>query len=1018
MTHPTSDFAALRRAAEVATAVALAGETTERFDRAIVAWEKVLSAPEVSEYSSIERAFLATREADVRIRRYQSLRDRADLEAALLSWQEFFVEIAGRWSSLASNLATAYWLRFGHSEDANDLDQSLAYLPDNLEEGDPERFRQRFTRSQVLLDRWKARDHESDLDEAIAVARSLTGALPSDRMDGVDVFNHLGLALRESFRSRRRLPDLNEAIELFGRCMEGSNEPGFRMNFGNALFDRYLALGEPQDLARAIQEVERALADARVADGPLADFKDSLATCLRERYLRTGLRGDLERAIELYREALDHLEPNSRLRASPLTHLGTALDNRFEMTGRISDLQDAISVHESAVALCRPATDAYSETRTNLGNSLRNLAALTLDVGTLARAIQVFDEAIEATPKAHRWLASRLQNRASALLDRAIRSRDRAEVERALADYRLAAELGRESPDRGTYLTNLANCLRVAWEIIEDRTLLDEALEIYERAFELLEGEAVRGSNCAYSLGGALLLRAKVTSNDSERERALDLLRRAAAHDESPRAAQSAARAWALAAGRRMDWPDAVAGHLRAAQLEGEMFRRQMHRRDREIWLFETQGRPAEEALAFAHLAQGDNAVLALERGIARLLAEEINRSGRGELQSAWEPPDSEVVRALARKFPVVYLAAADSTGLALVVRDGREAQIIWLPQLHSDLLRHWLELWFQSYTLWRNDEALFANWLARLEELGRWLWTAAMGPLLVALEGAAEISLIATGMTAHFPWHAARSPTEATWALDAVRIRYSPSAHSLRAARRAAGSSTTGSLLAVAADEELPGSRLEIRLAHAIRPGESLLGPSATKAAVMAALGSTEVAHFACHGKVEAERPLESCLFLAAQERLTVGDLLGMRLPQLRLVILTACETAVSGFVLPDEAIGLPGSWLQAGAGGVIASLWAINDEATALLSARFYQLWIGEGLAPSEALARAQAWLRDTTNAQKVLDLGAFPSFGDERAVEVEIGHLRLALKLRVDEMRDFERPHYWAALAYTGD
>ena len=74
-----------------------------------------------------------------------------------------------------------------------------------------------------------------------------------------------------------------------------------------------------------------------------------------------------------------------------------------------------------------------------------------------------------------------------------------------------------------------------------------------------------------------------------------------------------------------------------------------------------------------------------------------------------------------------------------------------------------------------------------------------------------------------------------------------------------------------------------------------------------------------------------------------------------------------MSGVRLPDEAVSLPAALLVAGAGAAIGSLWAVPDAPTALLMARFYQLWQAEGHGPQEALRLARdlaAGARQTPN------------------------------------------------------
>ena len=57
-------------------------------------------------------------------------------------------------------------------------------------------------------------------------------------------------------------------------------------------------------------------------------------------------------------------------------------------------------------------------------------------------------------------------------------------------------------------------------------------------------------------------------------------------------------------------------------------------------------------------------------------------------------------------------------------------------------------------------------------------------------------------------------------------------------------------------------------------------------------------------------------------------------------LVVLSACATAVSGGHAGDEGLrGLVAPLIEAGARGVAATLWAVDDEAQRLLMRRFYQ-------------------------------------------------------------------------------
>ncbi len=82
-----------------------------------------------------------------------------------------------------------------------------------------------------------------------------------------------------------------------------------------------------------------------------------------------------------------------------------------------------------------------------------------------------------------------------------------------------------------------------------------------------------------------------------------------------------------------------------------------------------------------------------------------------------------------------------------------------------------------------------------------------------------------------------------------------------------------------------------------------------------------------------------------------------------LELLTLTACETAVGS---DRDALGIAGISLQAGAKSAIASLWQVDDQATAELISQFYQN-LSQGMGRAKALQTAQkTWLQNHTTRQ----------------------------------------------------
>jgi CHAT domain-containing protein/Tfp pilus assembly protein PilF len=87
-----------------------------------------------------------------------------------------------------------------------------------------------------------------------------------------------------------------------------------------------------------------------------------------------------------------------------------------------------------------------------------------------------------------------------------------------------------------------------------------------------------------------------------------------------------------------------------------------------------------------------------------------------------------------------------------------------------------------------------------------------------------------------------------------------------------------------------------------------------------------------------------------------TAEALIGLRLDGLELAVLSACETGLGESGGGEGVFGLQRAFHIAGCRNVIASLWQVDDEATAALMGLFYHnLWV-EKLPAAEALRQAQ--------------------------------------------------------------
>jgi CHAT domain-containing protein/tetratricopeptide (TPR) repeat protein len=121
---------------------------------------------------------------------------------------------------------------------------------------------------------------------------------------------------------------------------------------------------------------------------------------------------------------------------------------------------------------------------------------------------------------------------------------------------------------------------------------------------------------------------------------------------------------------------------------------------------------------------------------------------------------------------------------------------------------------------------------------------------------------------------------------------------------------------------------------------------------------------HFATHGLINTSRPELSGIVLSLVDRkggeqegfLSSLDIFNLKL-QAEVVVLSACRTALGKEVRGEGLVGLTRSFMYAGTPRVVASLWRVDDAATAELMKRFYQGMLGpRKLRPAAALREAQ--------------------------------------------------------------
>ena len=153
--------------------------------------------------------------------------------------------------------------------------------------------------------------------------------------------------------------------------------------------------------------------------------------------------------------------------------------------------------------------------------------------------------------------------------------------------------------------------------------------------------------------------------------------------------------------------------------------------------------------------------------------------------------------------------------------------------------------------------------------------------------------------------------------------------------------------------DDEINGIKQRI-------PGKELLDAQFTSDNLEKELKQEvyPIIHLATHGQFGTD-PENTFIVTGNNQKLTFSQLdrlirsVTRNREPLELLTLTACETAVGN---NRSALGLAGVAIQAGAKSAIASLWAINDAATAQFASDFYAQLLSDSKSKAEALQAAQ--------------------------------------------------------------
>lgn len=272
----------------------------------------------------------------------------------------------------------------------------------------------------------------------------------------------------------------------------------------------------------------------------------------------------------------------------------------------------------------------------------------------------------------------------------------------------------------------------------------------------------------------------------------------------------------------------------------------------------------------------------------------------------------------------------------------------------------------------------------ARAEDL----YTKLIAPLVPHIRYR-RLVLIPHDVLHYLPFAALRDPSTGHFLIEDYTLSYVPSASALRLLREKE-TPVAGRALVLGAPEgldpelqALPAAQQEAKAVARLFGTRPLLGREATEGRLHILAGKVDLLHIAAHGEYEPRNSLFSRIILAPGSdhdgNLEVHEISSdLDLAGVNLVVLSACETARGERSGGDEITGLTRAFLYAGSPAVIATLWRIDDKASAVLMKKFYQRLL-KGASAAEALREAQLSLRHSPRYSDPFYWAAFSLTGD---------------------------------------
>lgn len=908
-----------------------------------------------------------------------------------------------------NNLARALLGRYNTSGDLDDLSQAIDTSEQAVRLAPVGSFDLPLCLAGLgigLMDRYDHENNLEDLQKAISIQEEAIHLCPDSALEKTMYLNDLGIALR-------------------------------------ARYDRN---GDLEDLQRSVEAYEKALHLTPAHAPELARYLNNLGVALRYLYVRTGRLETLERVVTVCKGAVDHSASDSPELPPRLSNLADGLTERYARKAEPSDLEEGIHIYEEALRRTVAGAISRPFILDSLALSLADLARSTHDWEGLDRPIEILRTALQEAPPKASLRPMCLNNLGALLAERYAALSDPTDLEQAIAASEEAVALtASDSPNGPMFRINLAEYLRIRYRVTNDVDLLREAIDVCDEAVKHTPSDSPSFPRFLSAVGRLQLEHYALTKSEEDLRRAIDIYEKvlalmAQASMLSPpiyqlgrpqndlMAVHSGAVLVFLKAAT--DWPSEAGKWILKAMAAVEATKSRLlttlltHTKiptpstipndlvEREQALVE--GLSILEAQAWARhglggsrgtAAPGDLSVSPgplLGPGQSITLHDRVDQPEHLRRWTTDHQTLQEVRTEMER-----YDGAADYLALCRgdylspeeinrLAADVGKTTALLSCAIDSELTRllgvcaGWTEPRVSEIPLdvnqWMQLMSRFSRELHSFDGSGRRgeTWPGLLRPLLAQMtpymQKVKHVVFIPHQGAHLLPWGMLAS--EAGWEVSVSTV---PALGLLDRILRQSDASAAGSEVLVVGNPEgdLLHAGNEAAQVAAFFNTTPLIGHLACKETVLKRLGrdDLQLAHFATHAYFSSGSPLDSGVVLA-DGVLTAREILerGLRVP--RFVVLSACQSGMSGAIGGNELAGLSQAFMAAGARSQLLSLWLVNDPATEHLITGFYREWTTRGLDKASALRNAMSATRVALPAwAHTYYWGAFTLVGDWR-------------------------------------